>query len=96
MVNECTSLRADPIGGEGGSNEPGHSGHGAHKTIGTEKAVPDDLSEAERAVWRDPELLARIEAVLDDPSLAVPLDETALNPNAATDRTDTPSGRPEP
>ena len=54
------------------------------------------LTNAEEAVWGDPELLARIEAVLDDPSLAVALDETALNPNTATDRTDTPSGRPEP
>ena len=34
----------------------------------------ESLSEAEQAVWRDPELLTRIEAVLDDPSLAVPLD----------------------
>ena len=95
-MSEYTSLRAASTADEGGSSEPGHSGHGAHKTIRTEKTVPEDLSEAERAVWRDPELLARIEAVLDDPSLAVPLDETALNPNTATDRTDTPPGRPEP
>ena len=95
-MSEYTSLRAAPTAGEGDPSEPGHSGHGTHETIRAEKAVPDDLSEAERAVWRDPELLARIEAVLDDPSLAVPLDETALNPNTATDRTDTPSGRPEP
>ena len=95
-MSEYASIGAAPIAGEGGASEPGHSGHGAHQAIRAEKAVPDDLSEAERAVWRDPELLARIEAVLDDPSLAVPLDETALNPNAATDRTDTPSGRPEP
>ena len=95
-MSEYTSLRAAPTAGEGGASEPGQSGHGAHKTIRTVKAVPDDLSEAERAVWGDPELLARIEAVLDDPSLAVALDETALNPNTATDRTDTPSGRPEP
>ena len=92
-MSEYTSLRAAPTAGEGGASEPGHSGQ---KTIRTVKAVPDDLSEAERAVWGDPELLARIEAVLDDPSLAVALDETALNPNTATDRTDTPSGRPEP
>ena len=95
-MSEYTSVRAAPTPGEGGTSEPGHSGDGAHKTIHTEKAVPDDLSEAERAVWGDPELLARIEAVLDDPSLAVALDETALNSNTATDRTDTPSGRPEP
>ena len=35
----------------------------------------EPLSEAERAVWRDSELLTRIEAVLDDPDLAVPLEE---------------------
>ena len=92
-MSEYTSVRAAPTADEGGASEPVHSGH---KTIRTVKAVPDDLSEAERAVWGDPELLARIEAVLDDPSLAVALDETALNPNTATDRTDTPSGRPEP
>ena len=95
-MSECASLTAAPTAGEGGASEPGHSGHGAHKAIRTVKAVPDDLSEAEEAVWGDPELLARIEAVLDDPSLAVALDETALNSNTATDRTDTPSGRPEP
>lgn len=33
------------------------------------------LTKAEQAVWRDAERLARIEAVLDDPSLAVPLEE---------------------
>ena len=95
-MSEYISLTASPIPGEGGASESGHPGHGAHETIRTEKAVPDDLSEAERAVWGDPELLARIEAVLDDPSLAVALDETALSPNTATGRTDTPSGRPEP
>ena len=35
----------------------------------------EPLSAAERAVWRDSELLTRIEAVLDDPDLAVPLEE---------------------
>ena len=35
----------------------------------------EPLSEVERAVWRDSELLTRIEAVLDDPDLAVPLEE---------------------
>ena len=33
------------------------------------------LTMAEEAVWSDPERLARIEAVLDDPSLTVPLEE---------------------
>lgn len=37
--------------------------------------TPQDLTAAERAVWNDPEQLARIEAVLDDPSLAVPLED---------------------
>ena len=59
-------------------------------------AAAKPLTKAEEVVWSDPELLARIEAVLDDPSLAVALDETALNPSTATDSTDTPSGRPEP
>ena len=36
---------------------------------------PEPLSNAEQAFRRDSERLARIEAVLDDPSLAVPLDE---------------------
>lgn len=36
---------------------------------------PEPLSHAEQALRRDPERLARIEAVLDDPSLAVPLDK---------------------
>ena len=35
----------------------------------------EQLTKAEQAVWSDPELLGRIEALLDDPSLAVPLDE---------------------
>ncbi len=35
----------------------------------------EPLNKAEEAVWSDPERLARIEAVLDDPSLAVPLEE---------------------
>ena len=34
-----------------------------------------DLTADERAVWNDPDQLARIEAVLDDPSLAVPLED---------------------
>ena len=37
--------------------------------------TPQELTAAERAVWNDPEQLARIEAVLDDPSLAVPLED---------------------
>jgi hypothetical protein len=49
-----------------------------------------NLSEAEQAVWRDPDLLARIESVLDDPSLAVPLDEAASSPSTAANRTGTP------
>ena len=42
------------------------------------RAAPEtkrELTNAERAVWNDPEQLARIEAVLDEPSLAVPLAE---------------------
>ena len=35
----------------------------------------EPLTAAERAVWNDPEQLGRIEAVLDDPSLAVPLED---------------------
>ena len=35
----------------------------------------EPLTKAEQAVWRDAERLARIEAVLDDSSLAVPLEE---------------------
>ena len=92
-MSEYTSLRAAPTADGSGSSEPGHC---AHETIRTDNAAPDDSSEAERAVWRDPELLARIGAVLDDPSLAVPLDETALNPPTATDRTGTLPERPEP
>ena len=44
------------------------------------KAAPADddtepLTKAEQAVWHDAERLARIEAVLDDSSLAVPLEQ---------------------
>ena len=35
----------------------------------------EELTGTEQALWRDPERLALIEAVLDDPSLAVPLEE---------------------
>ena len=35
----------------------------------------DGLTRAEEVVWGDPERLARIEAVLDDPSTAVPLED---------------------
>ena len=46
-------------------------------TVGVTRTGDGDepLSKAEEAVWSDPEHLARIEAVLDDPSLAVPLEE---------------------
>ena len=35
----------------------------------------EPLTAVERAVWNDPAQLGRIEAVLDDPSLAVPLED---------------------
>lgn len=54
------------------------------------------LSQAEQAVWRDLDLLACIESVLDDPSLAVPLDEAGPSPSTAADRAGTPSGCREP
>ena len=41
----------------------------------TEKFSADGFTEAEEAVWGDPERLARIEAILDDPSTAVPLED---------------------
>ena len=46
-------------------------------TDDTARTGDDDerFTEAEEAVWSNPERLARIEAVLDDPSLAVPLEE---------------------
>ena len=46
-------------------------------TVGVTRTGDGDepLTKAEEAVWSDPERLARIEAVLDDPSLAVPLEE---------------------
>ena len=46
----------------------------AQEAAAVDDAIPDDLTEAEQAVWRDPDLLARIEAVLDEPSRAVLLD----------------------
>ena len=50
------------------------------------------LSQAERTVWRDPDLLARIESVLDDPSLAVPLDEAGSSASTAANKAGTPPG----
>jgi hypothetical protein len=47
-------------------------------------------------VCGEPDLLARIESVLDDPSLAVPLDDTASSPGTAADGTGTPSAQPMP
>ena len=40
-----------------------------------DRLTGEPLSEIERAVWRDSEILTRIEAVLNDPDLAVPLEE---------------------
>ena len=48
-------------------------GFGLDPCRGSESGEP--LSEVERALWRDSELLTRIEAVLDDPDTAVPLEE---------------------
>ena len=62
------------MGSAGEATELGRSGCVAQEAGRVEGVIPDNLTEAERAVWRAPELVARIEAVLDNPSLAVPLD----------------------
>lgn len=56
-------------------DDPRASADRATSSDGDQSRYPEALSKAERALLRDPERLARIEAVLEDPSLAVPLDE---------------------
>ena len=96
MISESAPAITSTIDSTGNPSESRGSNRPAREVGSTETAVSDNLSEAEQAVWRDPDLLARIEAVLDDPSLAVPLDETASSHTTAANRTDTPSECQEP
>lgn len=73
-MNERVPPQAASAGSTGEATKLGQSSHIAQEAGRVDDVIPDNLTEAERAVWRDPELLARIEAVLDNPSLAVPLD----------------------
>ncbi len=90
MIHESAPQSPTAVAGTGdpsesrGSDRPACEADRAAATT-----LPGDLSEAEQAVWGDPDLLARIESVLDDPSLAVPLDDTASSPSTA-------AGRPAP
>ena len=93
MIHDSAPTTTSDVDGIGSRSEPMGSDRPAREVGRTEATVPGNLSDAEQAVWRDPDLLARIEAVLDDPSLAVPLDETASSPTTAAGGTDTPSGR---
>lgn len=87
------SIAAGIIDGMGSPSESIGSDRPAREVGRTEATVPGNLSEAEQAVWGDPEFLARVEAVLDDPSLAVLLDETASSPTTVAGGTDRSSGR---
>ena len=92
MTQEYAPATSRAIDSTGHVSESGCPGRPARDGGPTETAVSGELSEAERAVWRDPELLARIESVLDDPALAVPLDETESSRTTAANTADTPSG----
>ena len=46
-----------------------------NRSPATPTGVAGEPTEAEQAVWGNPDRLARIEAILDDPSLAVPLED---------------------
>lgn len=86
MIYESSPATPIAVDGAGDPSEPGGSDRPAREVDPTETTLPGNLSEAEQAVWRDPDLLARIESVLDDPSLAVPLDDTASSPSTAAGR----------
>ena len=92
MIHESAPATTDAVDTTGNPSESRGSKRPARESSSTETTAAGNLSEAEQAVWRDPDLLARIESVLDDPSLAVPLDETTLSPSTAANRTDTPAG----
>ena len=90
MPYESAPATARAVNSAGKPSEFRGSDRPAHEVDRTETPLSGNLSEAEQAVWRDPDLLARIESILDDPSLAVPLDETASSPSTAANRTGTP------
>ena len=96
MIYESSPATPIAVDGAGGLSKSGGPDRPAREVDRTATILPSNLSEAEQAVWRDPDLLARIESVLDDPSLAVPLDDTASSPSTAAGGTGTPSGCPMP
>lgn len=49
------------------------TGHPSFDAAARDGRSSETLTKAEQALRSDPEQLARIEAVLDDPSLAIPL-----------------------
>lgn len=77
MIHESVPATPIVVDGAGDPSESRGSDRTARGVGRDATTLPSDLSEAEQAVWRDPDLLARIESVLDDPSLAVPLDDAA-------------------
>ena len=96
MIHESVPATPTAVDGAGDLSESGGADRPGREADRTETTLSGDLSEAEQAVWRDPDLLSRIESVMDDPSLAVPLDEAGSSPGTAADRTGTPSGCPMP
>lgn len=96
MIYESVPATPIAVDNAGDLSESGGPDRTAREIDRTETILSGNLSDAEQAVWRDPDLLARIESVLDDPSLAVPLDEAGSSPGTAADRAGTPSGRREP
>jgi hypothetical protein len=90
MPYESAPATARAANSAGKPSESIGSDRPAHEVDRTEAPLSGNLSEAEQAVWRDPGLLARIESVLDDPSLAVPLDEAASSSSTAAHRAGTP------
>ena len=99
MIHDSAPTTTNDVDGIGSRSESIGSDRPARGIGSAETTVSGDLSEAEQAVRRDPDLLARIESVLDDPSVAVPLDEfdeTASSDTTAANSADTPSGCREP
>lgn len=96
MIHESVPATPIAVDGAGDLSEARNLDRPAREADRTETIRSGDLSDAEQAVRRDPDLLARIESVLDDPSLAVPLDEAGSSPSTAANRAGTPSGCREP
>lgn len=78
MIYESSSETPIAVESTGDTSESRGPDRPAREVDRIAATLPSNLSEAEQAVWGDPDLLARIESVLDDPSLAVPLDDNCI------------------